>query len=61
MSFNLAINVFEHPNQYRVFQKHIFEENKVIPDEIWHSLEEDAPWESFPPEYSKTLKQDKQA
>ena len=59
MPFNMAQNIFKHPNQFGEYQRYIFEQNQTIPDEIWPSFQEDAPWESYPVAYSKSLKDDR--
>ncbi|PON63838.1 hypothetical protein PanWU01x14_128150 [Parasponia andersonii] len=45
----------DNPN-YRRLQKILFLENDIIPDEIWPSENDDAPWEQFPHEYVRQMK-----
>ena len=40
-------------SEYRELQKLLFIKNKIIPYEIWPSPEIDAPWEQYPPGYTK--------
>ena len=44
--------------EYRELQKLLLIKNKIILDEIWPSLEDDTPWEQYPPEYAKRLGDD---
>ena len=34
-------------------QKSLFEKNQIIPPELWPKPEEDAPWETFPSDYTR--------
>ncbi|KAM6572548.1 hypothetical protein CsatA_016628 [Cannabis sativa] len=45
----------EQDAEYRDLQKIIFEKNQTIPPEIWPRIEDDAPWEKFPSDYSRRI------
>ena len=45
-------------SEYRELQKFLFLKNKIIPDEIWPSPEDDAPWERYSYEYTKQINDD---
>ena len=45
-------------SEYRELRKLLFIKNKIIPDEIWPSPEDDAPWEQYPSEYAKQIDDD---
>ncbi|KAM6568870.1 hypothetical protein CsatB_016855 [Cannabis sativa] len=45
----------EQDAEYRDLQKIIFEKNQTIPPEIWPRIEDDAPWEKFPLDYSRRI------
>ncbi|GMN21836.1 hypothetical protein TIFTF001_040130 [Ficus carica] len=44
-------------NRFRQLETLLFIKNHIIPDEVWPKPEEDAPWEKFPANYTKQIKE----
>nr|GMN21827.1 hypothetical protein TIFTF001_040119 [Ficus carica]GMN21863.1 hypothetical protein TIFTF001_040127 [Ficus carica] len=45
------------PVMIRQLETLLFIKNHIIPDEVWPKPEEDAPWEKFPANYTKQIKE----